>query len=166
MGVYLGYDRGLCEKRNFGDKIDKAKQIINMWKQRVLSLLGRVQIIITFITSSFQYSIPAVNIPETYIKEVQSVIYAFVWKDKKERLKRRVLIKITVEGGLKVPSFKFIVDSVKLQCFLQIFDSDTEQVWALLVRQYLNQIMLIYQLLLNVQNYVLVQKTDFPIFLY
>ena len=65
-----------------------------MWKQRVLSLLGRLQIIITFITSSFQYSIPAVDIPETYIKEVQSVIYAFVWKDEKERLKRRVLIKM------------------------------------------------------------------------
>ena len=43
---------------------------------------------------------------------------------------------LSVEGGLKVPSFKFIVDSVKLKCFLQIFDNDSEQVWALLVRQY------------------------------
>ena len=59
-----------------------------------------------------------------------------MWKDKKERLKRRVLIKNKEEAGLKVPSFKFIVDSVKLKCFLQIFDSDSEQVWALLVRQY------------------------------
>ena len=67
---------------------------------------------------------------------MESVIYAFVWKDKKERLKRRVLIKNKEEGGLKVPSFKFIVDSVKLKCFLQIFDRDSEQVWALLVRQY------------------------------
>ena len=46
------------------------------------------------------------------------------------------LIKNKEEGGLKVPSFKYIVDSVKLKCFLQIFDSDSEQVWALLVRQY------------------------------
>ena len=30
LGVYFGYDRELCKKRNFGDKIDKAKQIINM----------------------------------------------------------------------------------------------------------------------------------------
>ena len=34
LGFYFGYDRELCEKRNFGDKIDKAKQIITMWKQR------------------------------------------------------------------------------------------------------------------------------------
>ena len=55
-----------------------------MWKQRDLSLIGRVQIIKTFITALFQYSIFAVDIPETYIKEVESVVYAFVWKDKKE----------------------------------------------------------------------------------
>ena len=76
------------------------------------SLIGRVQIIRTFITSLFQYSISAVDIPETYIKEVESVIYAFVSKNKKERLKRRVLIK--EEGGLKVPSFRFIVDSAAI----------------------------------------------------
>ena len=53
------------------------------------------------------------------------------------RIKRKeVLIKNKEEGELKVPSFKFIVDSVKLKCCLQIFDSDSEQVWALLVRQY------------------------------
>ena len=70
LGVYFGYDRELCEKRNFRDKIDKAKQNINMWKQRDLSLIGRVQIIKTFITSLFQYSKSAVDIPETYIKGV------------------------------------------------------------------------------------------------
>ena len=83
MDVYFGYDRELCQERNFGDKIDKAKQIIKMWKQRDLSLIGRVQIIKTFTTSLFQYPISAVDIPETYIKEVESVIYAFVWKDTK-----------------------------------------------------------------------------------
>ena len=85
LGVYFGYDRELGEKRNFGNKIDKAKQIINMWKQRDLSLIGHVQIIKT-------YSISAVDIPETYIKEVEAIIYAFVCKEKKERLKRRAII--------------------------------------------------------------------------
>ena len=44
LDVYFGYVGELCEKRNFGDKIDKAKQIINMWKQKDLSLIGCVQI--------------------------------------------------------------------------------------------------------------------------
>ena len=109
--------QGIMRKKTFGEKTHKAKQIINMWKQRDLSLIRRVQIIKTFITSLFQYSVSTVDIPATYIKEVEWVIYAFVWKDKKERLKRRVLIKNKEEGGLKVLSIKFIVDSVKLKCF-------------------------------------------------
>ena len=47
-------------------------------------------------------------------------IKKIVWKDKKERLKRRVWIKSKEEGGLKVLSFKFIEDSVKLKCFTNI----------------------------------------------
>ena len=50
------------------------------------------------------------DIPETYIKEVESVISTFVWRYKKERLKRRVLVTNKKEGGLNVPPFKFIVD--------------------------------------------------------
>ena len=51
LGVYFGYDRELCEKkRNFRDEKDKAKQYINMLKQRDLSLIGHVQIIKTCIT--------------------------------------------------------------------------------------------------------------------
>ena len=33
LGVYFGYDRELCEKNNFGDKIDKAKQIMSIMCQ-------------------------------------------------------------------------------------------------------------------------------------
>ena len=49
LGVYFGYGRELCEKRNFWDKINKAKQIITMWKQRDLSLIGIVPVIITLL---------------------------------------------------------------------------------------------------------------------
>ena len=39
---------------------------------------------------------------------------------------KKGLIKNKEEGGLEVPSFKFIVDSVKLKWLLQIFDSNSE----------------------------------------
>ena len=137
-----------------------------MWKQRDLSLIGRVQIIKTFITSLFEYSKSAVDIPETYIKEVESVIYALVWKDKKERFKRRVLIKNKEEGGLKVPSFKFIVDSVKLKWFLQIFNSDSEKVSALLIRQFFKTTNLDLSAAIKCPELSTCTKSDFPIFLY
>ena len=80
LGVYFGYDTDLSNERNFEDKISKVNKIINMWKQRDLSLIGRIQIIKTFIISQFLYSISAINIPEKYIKEIESIIYRFIWK--------------------------------------------------------------------------------------
>ena len=116
--VYPGhFYRGLVPLHETNEKC-RVHQYVHGVVGQGLDYIGRVQIIKTFITSLFQYSISAVDIPETYIKEVASVIYAIVWKDKKERLKRRVLIKNKEEGGPKVPTFKFIVDSVKLKCFL------------------------------------------------
>ena len=70
LGVYFGYNTDLSNERNFEDKISKVNKIINMWKQRDLSLIGRIQIIKTFIISQFLYSISAINIPEKYIKEI------------------------------------------------------------------------------------------------
>ena len=75
-----------------------------MEAKRLVVYIGHVHIIKTFITLLFKYSIFAVDIPQTYIIEVESIIYAFVWKDKKERLKRRVFIKNKEEGGPKAPS--------------------------------------------------------------
>ena len=69
LGVYICCDRKLCEKRNFSDKIDKAKQIINMWKERDLSLIGRVQKSIKHLLLHYPnllYPVSAVDIPETY----------------------------------------------------------------------------------------------------
>ena len=54
LSVYVGYASELCEKRNFGNTTDKAKQIINMWTQRDMSLSGRLQIIKIVITSLFK----------------------------------------------------------------------------------------------------------------
>ena len=49
-----------------------------------------------------------------------------------ERASENEIEKLILSSRLKVPSFKFIVESVKLKCFLHIFD----RYWALLVGQY------------------------------
>ena len=54
LGVYVGYASELCEKINFGNTTNIAKQIINTWTQRDMSFPGRLQINKTVITSLFK----------------------------------------------------------------------------------------------------------------
>ena len=167
LGVYFSYDTNLCDEKKIGDKISKAKKIINMWKQRDLSLIGRIQIIKTFIISQFLYSISSIDIPEKYIKEIESLIYTFIWKGKKERLKRQILIKTKENGGLKVPCFRFIVDSVKLKWFIKLFDQNIEHVWALMVRQYLKKNNLdLFAALKSPELFTCTKDAIFPSFYY
>lgn len=44
-----------------------------MWKQRDLTMIGRIQIVKTFIISQFTYVCSAVHIPENYVVELNNL---------------------------------------------------------------------------------------------
>ncbi len=93
LGVHISYDEEMCHKLNFEDKITKCKQIIGMWKMRNLTMQGRVQIIKTFIISQFLYTASSIHVPTNYRNEINKLIFNFIWKSKKDRLKRSTLYK-------------------------------------------------------------------------
>ena len=41
LGVYVTYQSEISYQKNFADKLTKARAILNMWKERGLTLLGR-----------------------------------------------------------------------------------------------------------------------------
>lgn len=55
LGIYMSYDEQKNNELNFENKIKKCKQVINIWHMRNLTLIGRIQIIKTFIMSQFSY---------------------------------------------------------------------------------------------------------------
>ena len=55
LGIYVSYDEDACYKCNFESKLKKAKQIINMWSMRKLTMYGRAQIIKSYIISQFMF---------------------------------------------------------------------------------------------------------------
>ena len=68
LGIYMSYNEQKNNKLNFENKIKKCKQIINMWHTRNLTLIGRIQIIKTFIMSQFAYPTSVILIPDIYLK--------------------------------------------------------------------------------------------------
>ena len=47
LGVHFTYDLEVSEKKNFFDKLESLKKTLNMWSQRDLSIVGRINIIKT-----------------------------------------------------------------------------------------------------------------------
>ena len=110
LGVYLSYDEDASIEMNFTQKIKKCKQIINSWKCRKLSFYGKVQIIKTFIISQFLYTGSAISFPEKIIKDIENLIFDFMWSGKKPKLKRDVLKSSLVNGGMNVPDIHTMIE--------------------------------------------------------
>ena len=64
---------------------------LNMWQMRDLTLFGRTMLVKTLGISKLVYAASMLCVPEMVIKTVQAKILKFLWKNKKDKVKRSVL---------------------------------------------------------------------------
>ena len=64
-------------------------------------MLGKIQIIKSFATPKILYRLSLVSANKTFIKEVNQVLYNFVWKGK-DKVTRLALINSVENGGLNM----------------------------------------------------------------
>ena len=50
LGIYFSYNKKLENEKDFLDHITKLQKVINIWKMRILSLLGKIKIFKTLFT--------------------------------------------------------------------------------------------------------------------
>ena len=55
LGVYFIYNDSQRKKFNFDEILKSIKEKLKMWKWRDLTILGRIQIVKTFVTPVFMY---------------------------------------------------------------------------------------------------------------
>ena len=60
----------------------------------------------TLALSKFQYLASLVNIPENIIKQVNRIVYEFIWSGKTDKVKRILFEQNYNKGGYKMINFK------------------------------------------------------------
>ena len=139
LGVYFSYDKTSCDKYNFEEKISKVRSVFNIWKSRNLTLLGKIQIVKTFIISQFLYTCSVITMPSKYFKEVNGLIYNFIWRGKRDKLKRSVMVSKFEKGGLKAPDLQLMIDAAKINWIKRYLFSE-DHVWKTTMRSFFVQI--------------------------
>ena len=114
LGVYFGYGAKQRDELNFRN-IFKSLKTINLWKQRGLSLLGRIQIIKTFAIPKLMYRASVLPISKDLIKEADSLFYYFIWNGK-DKVKRNVMISEVEKGGLNMLDIDYMVRTRRVMC--------------------------------------------------
>ena len=76
---------------------------MNSWKKRNITMVGRIMIVKSLIIPNitYMYVASATNIDKEYVSKFKTMIYKFIWNDKREKVKRETMNKTIQKGGLK-----------------------------------------------------------------
>ncbi len=110
-------------KFNIFGKINKMKQLLNSWRCRSLSIMGKILITKVFGLSQLIYFLQTCSITNDDLKCVESALYSFIWSAKSPRpndkIKRSVLKGPISEGGLNAPDIFSLNRALKFKKWLR-----------------------------------------------
>jgi len=116
------------EKLNFQPALDKIEAKLNLWRIRHLTIAGRVLAVKAHALSQIQYLANSIPVPPWCVKELNRLIYRFLWKgpDKITRVKAS---KAWKDGGIGMPIVADMCAAAALHWFRRV-QSCPERLWA------------------------------------
>ena len=90
-------------QKNYQDIVSKVKKTLNLWYNRDLSLIGKIQVVNTLVASLFVYKMMVLPIiPINIVKQVDNLIREFIWNGKKSKIAYKILQQSKQQGGLNL----------------------------------------------------------------
>ena len=130
LGIYIGYAHDKNFKSNWSDKIDKIKNIVASFRERDLSLFGKIQVMKTFIISQFVLPVSLLTVPQKIVKQIENVLHEFLW-GAKDKIKILKVMQELKHGGLNMVDLKCLFISFKAVWITRLFNCDpTIHSWA------------------------------------
>ena len=100
--------------------------------KRNLSVIGKIQVIKTFLLSQFVYVLQSILLKKEILDEINTILFRFIWKrdsiDKKawERIKRNVLCNPKDKGGLDMIDLHAFQNSFLTEWARKLLDKEEE----------------------------------------
>ena len=114
LGSYVSPDEKGNNQMNFNLKVQKLQTNLDIWKSRGLTLYGKVLIIKSLGLSNLIYSISNVNVPKDIGPMVKDKMSRFLWKNKKDKIKRTSMYQDLSTGGLRMVDIELTIKSLRL----------------------------------------------------
>jgi len=125
LGIYLGYNEEKNITMNVIEKINKLDVELARWKKRDLTLFGKIQVIKSLALSRMVFQASIIDIPERYIKQINTKMYAFIW-GARDKVKRKTLNMPLEKGGLNMVDIKIFFKSLLATWIFRIKEANPE----------------------------------------
>ena len=139
LGITFDHFTENLFRLNFPPKLSRLKRLLALWSQRDLTPLGKVTIVKSLGLSQFVYLFQVLpDPPVEFVKELERIIFKFIWAGKPEKIKCLTLYNPTFAGGLGVTHIPGFIRSLKCTWLKRYLD-DSEAVWKLFFDFYLQK---------------------------
>ena len=137
LGVYFSNGLASVESENWRTKLDKLESVLNLWKQRELSFLGRA-LLVNVLGASRLYHVAKIISPPNWVCErFNRLVWNFIWKGRMENVSRKRCRAPFKLGGLNVVDFRVKCTSLLLSCFASLRDDFGASKWHYLARYFI-----------------------------
>eukprot|EP00745_Piridium_sociabile_P036415 TRINITY_DN6533_c0_g2_i5.p1 TRINITY_DN6533_c0_g2~~TRINITY_DN6533_c0_g2_i5.p1 ORF type:complete len:740 (-),score=40.77 TRINITY_DN6533_c0_g2_i5:39-2090(-) len=137
LGMFFSNHLSSSEiEENWVKRIDNIKRTVGLWHKRNLGYLGKICIINSFIIPQLVYVMKVICLPDKILRNVNTIIYRFLWKRKNtnkkafEKVRRKVLNSDYERGGLRMPDAKLLQQSFLLEWVGKLYHAKESDKWS------------------------------------
>ena len=114
LGIFFSYYIKENNELNFDKKIQTLQTKLDMWSSRDLIMFGRAMLIKTLGISQLIYSASNLDALKGIVEIVRTKYFKFLWKNKKDKIKRSGLYQDFDNGGIRMIDFDIMLKALKL----------------------------------------------------
>ena len=136
LGIYFSYNIKENNELNFDKKIQKLQTKLDMWSSRDLTIFGRAMLIKTLGISQLIYSATNLDAPKGIVEIVRTKSFKFLWKNKKDKIKRSGLCQDLDNGGIRMIYFDIMLKALKLTWIPRLLRTSDNSNWCIIPKHY------------------------------
>ena len=149
LGLYIGGNEKLREDLNWTKKLSKFDKLLERWKERKLTIFGKVIILKALAVSQLVFNFNLLPVPTNIINRINRSMYNFLW-NANDRIRRNVLISNRQNGGIAMVDLECKVKALKAAWVSRIFLNINAK-WTSFLKEYLNKINFRIELFIKMQ---------------
>ena len=136
LGIYFSYNIKENNEFNFDKKIQKLQTKLDMWSSRDLTMFGRAMLIKTLGISQLIYSASNLDAPKGIVELVRTKSFKFLWKNKKDKIKRSGLYQDLDDGGIRMIDFDIMLKALNLTWIPRLLRTSDNSNWCIIPKHY------------------------------
>ena len=113
----------LIPKINYLKAITKIKSFLKQWQYRNLTPIGKISLIKSTILSKFVHLFTSIPTKKLYLDQINEIVYNFLWDQKPDKIKRKVICANYMQGGLRMINIYNFVKGLKVSWIRRLINN-------------------------------------------